>query len=40
MQSLPGKDNTLRYKNHRLGNWWMFIADWDKAIRGKYKLTE
>lgn len=40
MQSLPGKDNTLRYKNHRLVNWWMFVADWDKAIRGKYKLTE
>jgi hypothetical protein len=40
MQSLPGKDNNLKYKNHSLSNWWVFVADWDEAVQKKYKLTK
>ena len=40
MQSLPGKDNNLKYKNQRLNNWWVFVADWDQALQKKIKLTQ
>jgi len=40
MQSLPGKDNNLKFKNQRLNNWWVFVADWDQALQKNIKLTK
>ncbi|MEJ2637094.1 MAG: hypothetical protein P8184_17630, partial [Calditrichia bacterium] len=39
-QSLPGKDNGLSYKGKELSNWWVFIGDWDGAMKKGLKLVE
>jgi hypothetical protein len=40
MQSLPGADNGLVHEGRPLTNWWMFIGDFDGAMRRGMKLTE
>ncbi|MCI5180833.1 MAG: hypothetical protein D3911_16235 [Candidatus Electrothrix sp. AW3_4] len=40
MQSLPGRNNKLTYKNQKLRNWWSFIGDWDKAVTNGYQLVK
>ncbi|MCY2995522.1 MAG: hypothetical protein NTY19_47815 [Planctomycetota bacterium] len=40
MQSIPGADNGLTYQDRRLMNWWVFIGDFDSAMRRKVGLTE
>jgi hypothetical protein len=32
MQNMPGHKNGIRYENTDMTNWWVFTADWDKAI--------
>lgn len=39
MQNLPGADNGLRYNGRPLNNWWIFIGDFDNAVKSKRKLT-
>jgi len=39
MQNLPGRDNGLRYQGRPLNNWWLFVGDWDAAMRGKLGLV-
>jgi hypothetical protein len=39
MQHLPGPDNRLFYRNRPLQNWWVFIGDYDFAMRNRLKLT-
>ncbi len=39
-QSIPGKDNGLIYQGKSLTNWWVFIGDWDTAMKNGMKLTE
>ena len=38
MQSLPGKDNGLTYRGKSLTNWWIFISDFDGAMKKGLKL--
>ena len=38
MQNIPGADHDLTYQGRRLTNWWMFIGDFDKAMRQKVGL--
>lgn len=40
MQSLPGKDNGLMYQGQPLTNWWIFIGDFDRAMKQNLKLVE
>lgn len=39
MQSLPGKDNGLVYEGRPLTNWWVFVGDFDGAMRRKLRLV-
>lgn len=39
MQSLPGTDSGLSYQGRPLENWWLFIADFDRAMRDGLKLV-
>lgn len=39
MQNLPGADSGLTYQGGRLTNWWIFIGDFDNAMKNKTKLT-
>jgi hypothetical protein len=39
MQNLPGAGNGLRYQDKPLTNWWIFIGDFDNAMKDKMKLT-
>ena len=32
MQNMPGHKNGIHYENKDMTNWWLFTADWDKAI--------
>ena len=32
MQNMPGYKNGIQYENKEMTNWWLFTADWDKAI--------
>ncbi len=32
MQNMPGHKSGIKYGNKELTNWWVFTADWDKAI--------
>lgn len=34
MQSLPGSGHQLSYRGRALNNWWVFIGDFDRAMRG------
>jgi hypothetical protein len=40
MQSLPGMNNELFYQEKLLTNWWIFIGDWDRALKKDLKLFE
>ncbi|HET6428818.1 MAG TPA: hypothetical protein VFJ30_10435 [Phycisphaerae bacterium] len=40
MQSFPGADNGLTYRGKPLTNWWVFIGDFDGAMRRGLKLVE
>jgi hypothetical protein len=40
MQSLPGKNNNLTYKDSKLINWWIFTGDFDTAKKDNLKLTK
>ena len=40
MQNMPGKDNGLAFDGKKLTNWWIFIGDFDYAMKNKMKLTE
>ena len=39
MQNLPGADNGLTYQGKPLTNWWIFIGDFDNAMKSRMKLT-
>jgi hypothetical protein len=39
MQNLPGPDNGLLYQGRQLNNWWLFVGDWDSAMRDKLGLA-
>lgn len=39
MQSLPGARSGLSYRGRPLHNWWLFVADWDRAMRERLRLT-
>ena len=38
MQAMPGHDNRIPSKDGALTNWWLFVADWDKAMTEKQGL--
>lgn len=40
LQSIPGANNDLAYQDRRLSNWWIFIGDFDHAMRQRLGLTE
>ncbi|MFA8343028.1 MAG: hypothetical protein ACEPO8_08685 [Rhodothermaceae bacterium] len=40
MQSLPGHNNGLKHKGKELHNWWIFIGDYDNAVKNKYSLVK
>jgi hypothetical protein len=40
MRSIPGHDNGLTFKGHKLTNWWAFIGDYDAAVAGKLGMTD
>lgn len=39
MQNMPGHNNSIRYENKDMTNWWLFTADWDKAISSSLGLV-
>ena len=39
MQNLPGADNGLEYQGKPLRNWWIFIGDFDYAMKHKMTLV-
>ena len=39
MQNLPGANSGLTYRGRPLTNWWIFLADWDRAQREHLGLT-
>lgn len=39
MQNLPGARNGLTYGGKPLRNWWLFVGDWDRAMRRKLTLV-
>ena len=39
-QNIPGADHGLTYQGRRLTNWWIFIGDFDEAMRQRSELTE
>jgi hypothetical protein len=39
LQAIPGLDNGLSYRGKPLRNWFSFVANWDQAVREKWKLT-
>ena len=40
MQNLPGENNGLTYKNKPLNNWWLFIGNFDYAMKKGLKLVD
>ena len=38
MQNFPGKDSKIPYKDGKLSNWWIFMAEWDYARDRKIGL--
>ncbi|RKU27574.1 hypothetical protein C6497_10920 [Candidatus Poribacteria bacterium] len=39
MQSMPGHKNGIMFEDREMTNWWIFTADWDKAISSKLGLV-
>jgi hypothetical protein len=40
MQNIPGKDNGLNYKGKNLTNWWIFVGDFDNAMKNGIGLYQ
>lgn len=40
MQNMPGKDNGLKFEGKKLRNWWIFMGDFDNAMKNKMTLVE
>lgn len=40
MQSLPGAHNGLTYNGRSLTNWWIFVGDFDEAMKAGKRLVE
>lgn len=40
MQAIPGMNNGLTYKGKPLTNWWIFIGDFDYAMKKKMNLVK
>ncbi len=40
MQNMPGRENTIRYGERYLTNWWAFTGDWDGSIKAGLGLYE
>jgi hypothetical protein len=38
MQNLPGANSGLRYQRRPLTNWWIFIGDFDNAMKNRLKM--
>lgn len=39
MQNLPGADNGLTHQGRLLNNWWVFLGDFDEAMKRKMRLV-
>ena len=39
MQNMPGYKNGIQYEKTEMSNWWIFTADWDKAISSELGLV-
>ena len=39
MQNLPGADNGLSHDGRPLTNWWLFVGDFDNAMRERLTLV-
>jgi len=39
MQNLPGYNSGLSYNSKPLTNWWIFVGDFDRAMKNNMKLT-
>lgn len=39
MQNMPGYKNGIQYEDAEMTNWWIFTADWDKAISTELGLV-
>jgi hypothetical protein len=39
MQNIPGASNGLTYQGKPLTNWWIFLGDFDNAVKNKMKLA-
>ena len=39
MQNMPGYKNGIQYEDVEMTNWWVFTADWDKAISTELGLV-
>jgi len=40
MQSLPGAENMLMYQGKKLVNWWIFVGDFDTAMKSRMRLVQ
>jgi hypothetical protein len=40
MQSMPGRDNGLKLRGKNLTNWWIYVGDYDYAIRNSTGVVE
>ncbi|HEY3321117.1 MAG TPA: hypothetical protein VGP72_11675 [Planctomycetota bacterium] len=40
MQNLPGAESGLQMSGKALRNWWGFVGDFDRAMTGKWRLSE
>ena len=38
MQNFPGRGNSIAYGAYGIANWWVFMADWDNALRSGLSL--
>jgi hypothetical protein len=39
MQNIPGAGSGLTYQGKRLTNWWIFLGDFDSAVKSRMKLV-
>jgi hypothetical protein len=40
MQAIPGMNNGLTYKGKPLNNWWIFIGNFDAAVKSSMNLVQ
>jgi peptidoglycan hydrolase-like protein with peptidoglycan-binding domain len=38
MQNMPGKNNQVSIRGHRIRNWWEFLGDFDNAVRARKSM--